>query len=123
MLWPTSIRFTVPGGERDRQASAYQKGLHPRNGRFAAQRAAQPPQRPPVVAAFDGILRGCRATGSLRFEYGDPAASGCALNEEPEGRLHLAAFGDALENVADAARSAHRDRFSAVELSVVPIEF
>jgi hypothetical protein len=30
------IRFTAPGTERDRQVSAYQKGLRPREGRFAS---------------------------------------------------------------------------------------
>ncbi|MBI2187421.1 MAG: hypothetical protein HYU37_09955 [Acidobacteria bacterium] len=72
VLAPSLIRFTVPGVERDRQVSAYQKGMRPREGRFAGQRAAQPPQAPRVAEAFERVLRGCRQTGSLSFEYGEP---------------------------------------------------
>jgi len=72
VLSPGMIRFSVPGTERDRQVSAYQKGLRPREGRFAGQRAAQRPQEARVVDAFDQVLRACRLTGSLCFEYADP---------------------------------------------------
>lgn len=72
VLSPSLIRFSVPGSERDRQVSAYQKGLRPREGRFAGQRAAQRPQAPHVVEAFEQVLRTCRATGTLGFEYRDP---------------------------------------------------
>lgn len=72
VLAPSLIRFTVPGVERDRQVSAYQKGMRPREGRFAGQRAAQPPQAPRAAEAFEQVLRGCRQTGSLSFEYGEP---------------------------------------------------
>lgn len=72
ILAPALIRFTVPGDERDRQVSAYQKGMRPREGRFAGQRAAQRPQEPRVVEAFERVLRGCRDTGSLSFEVAEP---------------------------------------------------
>jgi hypothetical protein len=52
VLTPTSLRFTTPGGVRDRQVSAYQKGHRPREGQFAAQRAAPRPQSPAVHDAF-----------------------------------------------------------------------
>ena len=69
---PTDLRFTTPGGERDRQVSAYQKGLLPREGRFAGQRAAQQPQSPRVREAAERVLRGCLQTSARSFEYGDP---------------------------------------------------
>jgi hypothetical protein len=72
VLSPSLIRFSVPGSEHDRQVSAYQKGLRPREGRFAGQRAAQRPQEPRVLEAFGQVLRTCRASGSLGFEYRDP---------------------------------------------------
>ncbi len=34
-ITPALVRFTAPGAERDRQVSAYQKGLRPREGSFA----------------------------------------------------------------------------------------
>jgi hypothetical protein len=72
VLSPSLIRFSVPGSERERQVSAYQKGLRPREGRFTGQRAAQRPQEPRVVEIFEQALGTCRGTGSLGFEYGDP---------------------------------------------------
>ena len=73
VLSPSLIRFSVPGTQRDRQVSAYQKGLRPREGRFAGQRAAQQPQEPGVIEAFGQVLRTCRRSGPLGFEYGDPS--------------------------------------------------
>jgi hypothetical protein len=72
VLSPSLIRFSVPGSERDRQVSAYQKGLRPREGRSAGQRAAQRPQDPRAVEAFGHVFRSCRASGSLGFAYRDP---------------------------------------------------
>ena len=72
VLSPTLIRFSVPGSELDRQVSAYQKGLRPREGRFAGQRAAHRPQEPRMIQAFEHVIRTCRPSGSLAFEYGDP---------------------------------------------------
>lgn len=69
---PTSLRFTTPGGGRDRQVSAYQKGHRPREGRFAGQRAAQQPQGPGVHEEFKRVLRGCLQIGARSFSYGDP---------------------------------------------------
>lgn len=73
VLSPSLIRFSVPGTQRDRQVSAYQKGLRPREGRFAGQRAAQRPQKPRIIEAFGQVLRACRQRGSLGFEYDDPS--------------------------------------------------
>jgi hypothetical protein len=72
VLSKSLIRFSVPGGDRDRQVSAYQKGLRPREGRFAVQRAVQRPQDSRVRDAFDQALRTCRPTGPFGFEYADP---------------------------------------------------
>ncbi|SRR6266542_1942454 len=71
VITPTSLRFTVPSSERDRQVSAYQKGLRPREGQFAGQRAAQPPQNPRVHEAAERVLRGALQTGARSFEYDD----------------------------------------------------
>ena len=38
ILSPASLRFTTPGGARNRQVSAYQKGHRPREGRFDRSR-------------------------------------------------------------------------------------
>ncbi len=72
VLTPTSLRFTTPGGGRDRQVSAYQKGHRPREDRFRGQRAAQQPQRPRVHEEFERVLRSCLETGARSFSYGDP---------------------------------------------------
>lgn len=72
VITPTLLRFTTPGGDRDRQVSAYQKGLRPREGRFAGQRAAPQPQSLGVHRACERVLRGCLQTGSRSFAYGDP---------------------------------------------------
>lgn len=72
VLTPASLRFTTPGGDRDRQVSAYQKGHRPREGRFAGRRAAQQPQSPLVHEAFERVLRGCLQTSARSFSYGEP---------------------------------------------------
>jgi hypothetical protein len=84
---PSLIRFSVPGSARDRQVSAYQKGRRPRDGRFAAQRAAQRPQTPRVVDAFGRALRASRPIGSLRFAYADPWDLWRELVPEYSGRV------------------------------------
>lgn len=96
-LTPTTLRFTVPGGERDRQVSAYQKGLRPREGRFAGRRAAQRPQEPRVAQGFEQVLSGCgQRTGPLSFDYGEPwdlwrellPESGTGSRRLRDGRIH-----------------------------------
>ena len=72
ILSPTSLRFTIPGGARSRQVSAYQKGHRPREGRFAGRRTEQQPQRARVAEASERVLQGCLQTGTLSFSYGDP---------------------------------------------------
>jgi hypothetical protein len=39
LISPTLVRFSAPGTARDRQVSAYQKGLRPKEGSFKAVRA------------------------------------------------------------------------------------
>jgi hypothetical protein len=63
------VHFSVPGGDRDRQVSAYEKGVRPREGRFAVPRAVQRPQDSRVRDAFNQALRTCRPTVSFGFEY------------------------------------------------------
>jgi len=48
VLTPTLVRFTAPGAERNRQVSAYQKGLRPHEGTFAHQRPERQLQTPRV---------------------------------------------------------------------------
>lgn len=72
ILSPASLRFTTPGGARNRQVSGYQKGHRPREGRFAGRRAEQQPQRPRVAEESERVLRGCLQTGTLSFSYSDP---------------------------------------------------
>ena len=73
LLAPDLVRFTAPGGgARDRQVSAYQKGLRPREGSFASQRAEQQPQAAQARQAFERVLANCLQTGALSFAYGEP---------------------------------------------------
>jgi len=69
---PRLVRFTVPGSERDRQVSAYQKGHRPSEVRFATDRPEQPVPSARVRDTFESVLRGCRHTGTLSFECDDP---------------------------------------------------
>lgn len=65
------IRFSVPGTYRDRQVSAYQKGIRPTAGSNAAQRPAPAPRNPRAKGACESALRRCRPTGSLGFACDD----------------------------------------------------
>jgi hypothetical protein len=66
------VRFTALGGVRDRQMSAYQKGLRPNAGPFKAQRAQR--RETPLLtrALFDLVLQGAFMTGYASFLYDDP---------------------------------------------------
>jgi len=81
------VRFTSIGGIRDRQMSAYQKGLRPNAGPFKAQRA-QRRETPLVTSAlFDLVLRGAFMTGYTSFRYDDPWTLWRELSPEYEGRV------------------------------------
>ena len=68
------VRFTVPGAERDRQISAYQKGHRPRDEGAPFPRPEQMPVAPRVVEEFERVLDGCIQTGARSIEYGEPWA-------------------------------------------------
>jgi hypothetical protein len=65
------IRFSVPGTGRDRQVSAYQKGLRPSAGAHARRRPDPQPQNPEAVRAFQEAMDRCRPNGALRFTCDD----------------------------------------------------
>ena len=65
------IRFSVPGTERDRQVSAYQKGNRPTAGTKTVQRTAPAPQNARAKDAFEAALRRCRPAGALGFACDD----------------------------------------------------
>lgn len=69
VITPTHARFTVGGSQRDRQVSAYQKGIRPREGAFAARRPEKPQQTPQVQGLFESVFRTAKATSALSFEY------------------------------------------------------
>lgn len=72
VVTPTLARFTTPGAEQDRQVSAYQKGLRPREGQFAGLRAPQRPQTAAVREACNRVLRSSLHLGIRSFSYGEP---------------------------------------------------
>jgi hypothetical protein len=65
------IRFSVPGTERDRQVSAYQKGNRPTAGTKTVQRPAPAPRNARAKDAFEAALRRCRPAGALGFACDD----------------------------------------------------
>lgn len=81
------IRFSVPGTERDRQVSAYQKGNRPTAGPNAAQRPAAAPQNARAKDAFEAALRRCRPAGALGFACDDLEDVWRALLPEYRERL------------------------------------
>ena len=91
LLAPDLVRFAVPGDTRDRQVSAYQKGLRPREGSFASQRAEQQPQAAYARQAFERVLAGCLQTGALSFAYGEPWELWRALLPEYQDRVRALA--------------------------------
>jgi hypothetical protein len=72
LLSPAVARFTMKGSERDRQVSAYQKGLRPREGRYTGRRAEKAAQTREALEHFDRVMQTCRKTGMRRFEYEIP---------------------------------------------------
>jgi hypothetical protein len=72
LISPTVVRFTLPGSPKNRQVSAYQKGLRPTEGDYKGPRAAKPEQTPRVRELFAQVFNVCRKAGVFRFEYDDP---------------------------------------------------
>lgn len=63
------IRFTVNGSNRDRQVSAYQKGLKPLTGRFQATPAQAVQPSDAILRRYSRILEEARVTGLYEFRY------------------------------------------------------
>ena len=84
---PNCARFATPGLQRDRQVSAYQKGIRPTIGVYKRQRAEKIEQTPQVVALFSSALRSCKKKGLLRFDYGEPWDLWAALLSEYRSRI------------------------------------
>ena len=87
LLAPDLVRFTAAGGARDRQVSAYLKGLRPREGSFAPQRPEQWRQTAQVEQAFDRVLADCLQTSTRSFAYGNPWELWRALLPEYQHRV------------------------------------
>jgi hypothetical protein len=87
LVSPSVIRFTVPGPEKIRQVSAYQKGFRPDEGYYKGVRAEKPKSTPEVQSLFDQVLQNCRKTGALSFEYDDPWDLWTALIPEYRNRV------------------------------------
>jgi hypothetical protein len=81
------VRFSVPGTERDRQVSAYQKGYRPTAGTNAAQRSAPAQQNARAKDAFEAALRRCRPVGALGFACDDLSDVWRALLPEYRERI------------------------------------
>jgi hypothetical protein len=88
MMSQNVVRFTSIGGVRDRQISAYQKGLRPNAGPFKAQRAQR--RETPLVtrALFDLVLQGAFMTGYASFRYDDPWTLWRELLPDYQGRVN-----------------------------------
>ena len=72
LLAPDLVRFTAPGGARDRQVRAYLQGRRPRTGNYTPQQTGERPQTPRMRQAFDRVLADCLQTGTRSFAYGEP---------------------------------------------------
>ncbi len=68
---PTLVRFTASGSGRERQLSAYLKGLRATTGPWKGQRGTNMESPPRVQQYFASVLEKCRKTGSLRFACDD----------------------------------------------------
>ena len=71
-LSPEFVRFTAPGGERDRQVRAYQQGRRPREEPLADGPVEVQPLYADAREAFERVLGGCLQTGMHGFGYEDP---------------------------------------------------
>jgi hypothetical protein len=85
---PNLVRFTAPGNYRNRQVSAYLKGMRPNEGSFKGVRAERPKPSLIVEALFDLVLRGAFMTGFQSFRYDDPWTLWRELLPEYQGRVN-----------------------------------
>jgi hypothetical protein len=72
MISPTVVRFTVPGGARHREVSAFQKGFRPREGTYKGERPKKPDQTPKVKELFQRVFELCERAGRYGFDYDAP---------------------------------------------------
>jgi hypothetical protein len=72
LLSPAHARFTVPGGARQRQVSAYQKGFRPLEGNHAGRRIEQTPRTPKQDALFQSVLNRASSKRKTSLDYSDP---------------------------------------------------
>jgi len=72
LLSAAHARFTMPGGTRQRQVSAYQKGHRPQIGIYAQFRSESPPQTPHTLALFDAALERASSPRKLNLSYREP---------------------------------------------------
>ncbi len=87
LVSPELVRFTAPGKTRNRQVSAYLKGLRPKTGQFQMNRTPKPTTMPEInKALFQIALDGARRTGPLSFEYADPKVLWSELLPEYKAR-------------------------------------
>ena len=91
LLAPDLVRFTAPGGARDRQVRAYLQGRRPRVGSVAPHHAEELRQTAHVRQAFERVLADCLQTGARSFAYGEPWDLWRALLPECEYRVRGAA--------------------------------
>jgi hypothetical protein len=101
LISPTVARFTMPGSARNRQVSAYQKSIRPKEGAHKGQRARKPDQTPRVQELFRQVFKIWRKTGRLRFDYGDPWHLWRALLPEYQARVNAIARRDSSLSLGD----------------------
>ena len=72
LLSGSHVRFSTLVSSRQRQVSAYQKGIRPTAGPEQAVRTAPRKKAPEVAELFASVLRGCKQSGAWGFTYDDP---------------------------------------------------
>ena len=97
LLSPEIVRFTAPGTGRNRQVSAYLKGLRPKDGSFKAVPVRRPDRPAVITALFAVSLQGALMTGFASFQYQDPWTLWRELLPDYRGRVNaIARRNDAL---------------------------
>jgi len=87
-LSDSAVRFTVPGGSRERQVSAYHKGFRPKQGHFRGITGKRVEQSSSVKRLFGAVLQNARSTGLHKFRYNDSPELVAALMPEYENRVN-----------------------------------
>jgi hypothetical protein len=64
LMSPSVVKFTVAGGARERQASAYQKSFRPSEGQFFLARPQKEALSPAIQRLFGELLERCIEKGS-----------------------------------------------------------